>query len=89
MTFNHQGLYARLLAYNESRHKISTYRHQLPDKELYPVDLEAFLHHSYVNWCGVSEDSSAVISPARMPSRSSRTFFLRISSGFTNLPNPD
>ena len=58
MALNHQELYAELSAYIDSRPKISTHCHQLPDKELRPFDLEALLRNSYVNWCGVSWDNS-------------------------------
>jgi hypothetical protein len=58
MALNHQELYAELSAYIDSRPKISTHCHQLPDKELRPFDLEALLRNSYVNWCGVPWDGS-------------------------------
>ena len=58
MALNHQELYAEHSAFIDSRPKISTHCHQLPDKELHPFDLEALLRNSYVNWCGVFWDSS-------------------------------
>ncbi|MGD0752377.1 MAG: amidohydrolase family protein, partial [Anaerolineales bacterium] len=59
MAFDHQELYAEFSAFIDSRPKISTHCHQLPDKKLRQFDLEALLRNSYVNWCGVSWDSSA------------------------------
>jgi len=58
MPLNHQELYDEFSAFIDSRPKISTHCHQLPDKELRPFDLEALFRNSYVNWCGVSWDSS-------------------------------
>ena len=58
MTFNHHELYSEFSAYIESRPKISTHCHQLPEKELGSFDLDALFRNSYVNWCGVSWDNS-------------------------------
>ena len=58
MALNHQELYDELSAYIDSRSKISTHCHQLPGKETRSSDLESLLRNSYVNWCGVSWDSS-------------------------------
>ena len=58
MTFNHQELYSEFSTYIESRPKISTHCHQLPDNELGSFDLDALFRNSYVNWCGVSWDNS-------------------------------
>ncbi len=59
MPLSHQELYNEFSAFIDSRPKISTHCHQLPGKELQLFDLEALLRNSYVNWCGVSWDSSA------------------------------
>jgi hypothetical protein len=59
MPHNNQELYEEFSAYLDSRPKISTHCHQLPDKELRPFDLQALFRNSYVNWCGVTWDSSA------------------------------
>src|SRR5664280_2571434 len=58
MALYHQELYDELSAYIDSRPKISTHCHQLPEKELRPFDLEALLRNSYVNWGGISWESS-------------------------------
>jgi len=55
---NHQELTEEFSAFIDSRPKISSHCHQLPDKELRPFDLEALFRNSYVNWCGVSWDGS-------------------------------
>ncbi len=58
MALNQQELQAEFSSYAENRSKISTHCHQLPGPELQAFDLEKLLRNSYVNWCGVSWDSS-------------------------------
>jgi predicted TIM-barrel fold metal-dependent hydrolase len=38
---------------------INTHAHHLPDAEFASYNLDTLLHNSYVNWCGVSFDSTA------------------------------
>jgi hypothetical protein len=59
MLLNNQELYEEFSAFIDSRPKISTHCHQLPGRELESFGLEDLLRNSYVNWCGVSWDSSA------------------------------
>ncbi|HVM71167.1 MAG TPA: amidohydrolase family protein [Anaerolineales bacterium] len=58
MSLNPQELYEEFSAYVDSRPKISTHCHQLPDQELRPFTLDTLFRNSYVNWCGVSWDGS-------------------------------
>jgi uncharacterized protein len=55
---SHPDLYVEFSACIDSRPKISTHCHQLPDRELQPFTLEALLRNSYVNWGGNSWDDS-------------------------------
>jgi uncharacterized protein len=59
MGLNQQELYAGLSDFIDGQSKINAHCHQLPNRELRSFDLEALLRNSYVNWCGVTWDSSA------------------------------
>jgi uncharacterized protein len=59
MVDNLKELYAEFSTFIDNRPKISTHCHQLPGRELQSFTLEALLQNSYVNWCGVSWDSSS------------------------------
>ncbi len=50
----YQELYQRTIGHAV----INTHAHHLPDAEFAPYDLDILLRNSYVNWCGVSFEST-------------------------------
>ena len=58
MLLNPQELTNELSAFFDSRPKISTHCHQLPEGQLEPFNLEALLRNSYVNWGGIAWGNS-------------------------------
>jgi uncharacterized protein len=59
-------VYQELYQYMAGHAVINTHAHHLPDSEFTSYDLDTLLRNSYVNWCGVSFDSTP----------ESRAFFL-------------
>jgi hypothetical protein len=85
MALNQQELQAEFSAYAENRPKISTHCHQLPGRELRAFDLEALLRNSYVNWCGVSWDSSPHSRQAFLAKVRSNSFFVWLEKSLIRL----
>jgi uncharacterized protein len=50
----YQDIYQRTIGHAV----INTHSHHLPEAEFVSFNLDALLHHSYTNWCGVSFDST-------------------------------
>jgi uncharacterized protein len=58
MLLNPHELTDELSAYIDSRPKVSTHCHQLPEGQLHPFNLDALLRNSYVNWGGIDWGNS-------------------------------
>jgi predicted TIM-barrel fold metal-dependent hydrolase len=52
------SLYQELYQLTAGHAVINTHSHHLPEAEFAPYDLDILLRNSYVNWCGVSFDST-------------------------------
>jgi hypothetical protein len=85
MALNQQELQAEFSAYAENRPKISTHCHQLPGRELKAFDLETLLRNSYVNWCGVSWDSSPPSRQAFLAKVCFNSFFVWLEKSLIRL----
>jgi hypothetical protein len=85
MTLILQELQAEFFAYAESRPKISTHCHQRPGRDLQAFDLEALLRNSYVNWCGVSWDSSPQSRQAFLEKVRFNSFFIWLQKSLLRL----
>jgi hypothetical protein len=51
-------VYQELYQHMAGQAVINTHAHHLPDSKFAPYDLDILLRNSYVNWCGVSFDST-------------------------------
>jgi hypothetical protein len=85
MSLSHQELYNELSAFIDSRPKINTHCHQLPDRELRQFGLEALLRNSYVNWCGVSWDNSPSSRQALIEKIGFNSFFIWLQKSLQQL----
>ena len=85
MPITHQELYDEFSAYIDSRPKINTHCHQLPDRELRQFDLEALLRNSYVNWCGVAWDNSPVSHVTLIEKIGFNSFFIWLQKSLQQL----
>ena len=58
MTFDPRETFDELSEYALTRPKINTHCHQLPARETREFNLDKLLRNSYINWCGISWDTS-------------------------------
>jgi hypothetical protein len=58
MALNHQEIFNELFDYAKNLPKINTHCHQLPMRQFQGFDLDTLLRNSYINWCGISWDTS-------------------------------